>query len=53
MPSPKPAAAPDSATASAVDPQLFRRVMGRFATGVTVVSFLRDGKPATLTVSLR
>jgi flavin reductase (DIM6/NTAB) family NADH-FMN oxidoreductase RutF len=35
----------------AIDPQLFRRVMGRFATGVTVVSFLRGGKPAGMTVN--
>lgn len=34
-----------------LDPQLFRRVMGRFATGVTVVSFLREGKPAGMTVN--
>ena len=51
MPSAKPAATTDSAPAPAVDPQLFRRVMGRFATGVTVVSFLRDGKPAGMTVN--
>lgn len=34
-----------------IDPLLFRRVMGRFATGVTVVSFLRAGKPAGMTVN--
>ena len=34
-----------------IDPHLFRRVMGRFATGVTVVSFLRDGVPAGMTVN--
>ena len=34
-----------------IDPQLFRRVMGRFVTGVTVVSFLRAGKPAGMTVN--
>lgn len=34
-----------------VDPVLFRRVMGRFATGVTVVSFLGDGRPAGMTVN--
>lgn len=34
-----------------VDPELFRRVLGRFATGVTVVSFLRDGRPAGMTVN--
>lgn len=37
--------------APTLDPQLFRRVMGRFATGVTVVSFLRAGKPAGMTVN--
>lgn len=36
---------------SAIDPLLFRRVMGRFATGVTVVSFLRAGKPVGMTVN--
>jgi flavin reductase (DIM6/NTAB) family NADH-FMN oxidoreductase RutF len=34
-----------------VDPRVFRDVMGRFATGVTVVSFLRDGAPAGMTVN--
>ena len=34
-----------------IDPQLFRRVMGRFATGVTVVSFTRAGQPAGMTVN--
>ncbi len=37
--------------AQAIDPQVFRRVMGRFATGVAVVSFLRDGKPSGMTVN--
>ena len=37
--------------ANTIDPTLFRRVMGRFATGVTVVSFLRAGKPAGMTVN--
>lgn len=37
--------------ACTIDPMLFRRVMGRFATGVTVVSFLRGGKPAGITVN--
>jgi len=41
----------DTMPARGIDPQLFRRVMGRFATGVTVVSFLRDGKPAGMTVN--
>ncbi|MEO6688975.1 MAG: flavin reductase family protein [Dokdonella sp.] len=35
----------------AIDPQVFRGVMGRFATGVTVVSFVRDGEPAGMTVN--
>jgi flavin reductase (DIM6/NTAB) family NADH-FMN oxidoreductase RutF len=35
----------------AIDPQLFRRVMGRFATGVTVVTFTRGGEPAGMTVN--
>ena len=33
------------------DPMTFRDVMGRFATGVAVVSFLRDGAPAGMTVN--
>lgn len=37
--------------AQEIDPQLLRRVMGRFATGVAVVSFLRAGKPAGMTVN--
>lgn len=41
----------DAKPAQAIDPQLFRRVMGRFATGVTVVSFLRAGQPAGMTVN--
>lgn len=39
------------ASVQTIDPQLFRRVMGRFATGVTVVSFLCDGRPAGMTVN--
>lgn len=42
---------PDTTTPGRIDPHLFRRVMGRFATGVTVVSFLRDGVPAGMTVN--
>lgn len=34
-----------------IDPRLLRRVMGRFATGVAVVSFLRAGEPAGMTVN--
>ena len=37
--------------AAAIDPLLFRRAMGRFATGVTVVSYLREGEPAGMTVN--
>ena len=37
--------------AHSIDPQLFRRVMGRFATGVTVVSFKRTGQPVGMTVN--
>jgi flavin reductase (DIM6/NTAB) family NADH-FMN oxidoreductase RutF len=37
--------------ARSIDPVLFRRVMGRFATGVTVVSFMRTGQPAGMTVN--
>ena len=42
---------PHADATSAIDPNLFRQVMGRFATGVTVVSFLRAGKPAGMTVN--
>jgi flavin reductase (DIM6/NTAB) family NADH-FMN oxidoreductase RutF len=35
----------------AIDPTLFRRVMGRFATGVTVVGFVRDGVATGMTVN--
>ncbi|HEY9111306.1 MAG TPA: flavin reductase family protein [Rhodanobacteraceae bacterium] len=41
----------DAHLAQGIDPQLLRRVMGRFATGVAVVSFLRAGKPAGMTVN--
>jgi flavin reductase (DIM6/NTAB) family NADH-FMN oxidoreductase RutF len=34
-----------------IDPTTFRRVMGRFATGVAVVSFLRDGQATGMTVN--
>lgn len=39
---------PDSAS---IDQRLFRDVMGRFATGVTVVSFMREGAPTGMTVN--
>ena len=41
----------DATTARGIDPRVFRRVMGRFATGVTVVSFTRAGHPAGMTVN--
>lgn len=41
----------DAETAPTFDADLFRRVMGRFATGVAVVSYLRDGEPAGMTVN--
>jgi len=34
-----------------IDPLMFRRVMGRFATGVAVVSFLRGGQATGMTVN--
>ncbi|MFT3790699.1 MAG: flavin reductase family protein [Rudaea sp.] len=40
---------PDHATG--FDSAMFRSVMGRFATGVTVVSFLRGNEPAGMTVN--
>ena len=33
------------------DPARFRRVMGKFATGVTVVTWLREGTPAGMTAN--
>jgi flavin reductase (DIM6/NTAB) family NADH-FMN oxidoreductase RutF len=41
----------DATPPQRIDPHLFRRVMGRFATGVTVVSFLRDGVATGMTVN--
>lgn len=41
----------DAGDAPAIDPREFRNVMGRFATGVTVVSFMREGAPAGMTVN--
>ena len=40
-----------TADTSSFDPLKFRDVMGRFATGVVVVSFLRHGVPAGMTVN--
>jgi flavin reductase (DIM6/NTAB) family NADH-FMN oxidoreductase RutF len=34
-----------------IEPSMFRRVMGRFATGVAVVTFLRNGQAAGMTVN--
>ena len=34
-----------------IDPLTFRKVMGRFPTGVAVVTFLRDDEPAGITVN--
>jgi flavin reductase (DIM6/NTAB) family NADH-FMN oxidoreductase RutF len=42
---------PDSNDAPTVDPREFRNVMGRFATGVAILSFVRDGRPAGITVN--
>jgi flavin reductase (DIM6/NTAB) family NADH-FMN oxidoreductase RutF len=41
----------ESEDLAALDQRSFRRVMGRFSTGVAVVTFLRDGKPAGITVN--
>ena len=42
---------PEAMTRAAVEPRVFRNVMGRFSTGVAVVTFLRDGQPAGITVN--
>ncbi len=46
-------ALPDSEqrTMPSIEPSLFRSVMGRFATGVTVVSYHREGLPAGMTAN--
>lgn len=36
---------------NAIDPKLYRSVMGQFATGVTVVTYRHDGKPAGMTAN--
>jgi len=41
----------DVLSLATIDSRAFRNVMGRFATGVTVVSFLREGEPAGMTVN--
>lgn len=41
----------DHGAPDAIDPQAFRAVMGRFATGVTVVTYLADGEPAAMTAN--
>lgn len=38
-------------TVPSIDPRAFRNVMGRFPTGVTVVTFRRDGQPSGITVN--
>lgn len=38
-------------TTAISDSSSFRRVMGKFATGVTVVTWLRDGEPAGMTAN--
>ncbi|GJG94259.1 flavin reductase family protein [Cupriavidus pauculus] len=38
-------------TTPLTDPARFRRIMGKFATGVTVVTWLRDGAPAGMTAN--
>lgn len=45
------AAAPRDAPPPSIDPQGFRRVLGRFATGVTVLSCRCDGRPVGMTLS--
>lgn len=40
-----------AAVQDAVDAGLFRRVMGQFATGVTVITWLADGQPAAMTAN--
>ncbi len=42
---------PPAIPPQSIDPKLFRRVMGRFATGVTVLGFLRDGVATGMTVN--
>lgn len=48
---PSPTTAPARAIGSPIDPAAFRAVMRRFATGVTVVSYLRDDAPAGMTAN--
>lgn len=38
-------------SANVVDPKLLRASMGLFATGVTVITYLADGKPAGMTAN--
>jgi len=51
IPAPEPSTEPDTGDLATLDSRTFRRVMGRFSTGVAVVTFLRDGKPAGITVN--
>jgi len=41
---------PEAAEAVAIEPRMFRRVMGHFLTGVAVVSTMDDDEPVGLTV---
>lgn len=36
---------------STIDPAVFRAIMGRFATGVTIISYWRDKEPAGITAN--
>jgi flavin reductase (DIM6/NTAB) family NADH-FMN oxidoreductase RutF len=36
---------------TAIDPKVFRAAMSRFASGVTVISYMRDGRPAGMTAN--
>jgi len=47
----RPPVAPGGDPGGSVDPDALRRVLGRFATGVTVVTSLQDGIPRGVTVS--
>jgi flavin reductase (DIM6/NTAB) family NADH-FMN oxidoreductase RutF len=42
---------PEPATLTSVAPDTFRKVMGHFVTGITVVTTLQDGQPRGITVN--
>ncbi|MBV8923958.1 MAG: flavin reductase family protein [Bradyrhizobium sp.] len=44
-------ASPETPQAASFDAKQFRSVMGRFASGVTIVGYLRAGEPAGLTAT--